>query len=349
MDARLTDEQQMLHQLAARIAGDLAGDPAARPDPGAWTARDERDWAGLAGAGLIGLHTPEEAGGGGSGVVETALAAEQFAAVLSPAPFLGAAAWVPALLAAARADEALKAVNRGALRLAPVLRPDLSAPALRGEEGIAFDARGAAAGLVTDHDGRLHAVTLGPPTRGADLTRALRPAAADAAAVDLVPPLGSPLSAEDLDRVQATALAVLSADLLGTMRRALDDAASHVRHREQFGVPVGSFQAVQHLAAHAATLAEGSRSAMLHAAWAATRLPADEALLAARQAKAYCSDAALQVVETSVQLFGGIAFTHEHPSHLRLRRVLLARTVLGDETAQYAAIADRRLTPGRTG
>jgi alkylation response protein AidB-like acyl-CoA dehydrogenase len=133
------------------------------------------------------------------------------------------------------------------------------------------------------------------------------------------------------------------------MQRALDDAVSYVARREQFGVPVGSFQAVQHLAAHAAVLTEGSRSAIWYAAWAATQLPPDEALLAARQAKAYCSEAALQVTETSIQMLGGIALTREHPSHLRLRRVLLSRRALGDETAQYTAIAHRRLAPTGTG
>jgi hypothetical protein len=230
-----------------------------------------------------------------------------------------------------------------------VLRRDLSALAQLDQGGIAFDARGAQAGLLTDAEGRLHAVALGPPTRGADLTRTLRPVAPRAAAIGLAMPLGSPLTAADLIRVQATALAVLSADLLGVMQRALDDAVSYVARREQFGVPVGSFQAVQHLAAHAAVLTEGSRSAIWYAAWAATQLPPDEALLAARQAKAYCSEAALQVTETSIQMLGGIALTREHPSHLRLRRVLLSRKALGDETAQYAAIAHQRLAPTGTG
>ncbi|ROO85383.1 alkylation response protein AidB-like acyl-CoA dehydrogenase [Actinocorallia herbida] len=346
MDARLTAEQRMLDEVAARFAVDLAGHEVA--DPGAWTDRDARGWADLSATGLIGLHTPASVGGGDAGVVETALVAERFAAALSAAPFL-AASWSTASLAAAGADAALRAVNEGGLRLAPVLRPDLSGPALRGEDGIAVDARGARAGLLTDADGALHAVALGPPTRGADLTRTLCPVAADAAEIDLGVPLGSPLAPADLIRVEATALAVLSADLLGTMRRALDDAVAHVARREQFGVPVGSFQAVQHLAAHAATRTEGSRGAMWHAAWAATRLAPDDALLAARQAKAYCAESALEVAETAVQLLGGIALTREHPGHLRLRRVLLSRALLGDENAQYAAIAARRLAPSGTG
>ncbi|WP_460305514.1 acyl-CoA dehydrogenase family protein [Actinocorallia aurea] len=331
---RLTEEQRMLREVAGRLAAGHTREPG--PDD------DARAWADLAETGLLGLHTPEACGGGGAGAVETALVAEQLAAALSPAPYL-AASWSAALLTAAGADAALLAVNRGGLRLAPVLRPDLSAPAVAGEAGIAVDARGAVAGLLSGADGDLRAVALGPPTRGADLTRTLRPVAPDAAEIDLGLPLGRPITEADAVRVQATALAVLSADLLGTMRQALDEAVAHVARREQFGVPVGSFQAVQHMAAHAATRTEGSRAAMWHAAWAATRLPPAEALLAARQAKAYCSEAALEVAETAVQMLGGIALTREHPGHVRLRRVLLSRALLGDENAQYAAIADHRL------
>ncbi|GAA0959690.1 acyl-CoA dehydrogenase family protein [Actinocorallia libanotica] len=322
MDARLTDEQRMLQQVAAAIADDRSG-----------------GWTALAGAGLVGLH----AQAGTCGAVAAALVAERLATARTPVPYVGAGVWAPALLAASGADEARTAVEEGELRLVPVLRPDLSAPARDGEEGVAFDAEGADAGLVIAADGRLRAVALGGPTRGADLTRTLRRVPADAADRDL--PLGGPLTARDRVRTQAVVLAVLAADLLGTAQRALDDAVAHVRERRQFGVPVGSFQAVQHLASHAAVLLEGARSAMWHAAWAATELTEDEALLAARQAKAACSTAARDAAETAVQLFGGIALTWEHPAHLRLRRILLSRAVLGDESAQYRAIAARRLAP----
>ncbi|WP_106400970.1 acyl-CoA dehydrogenase family protein [Actinocorallia populi] len=322
MDARLTDEQRLLQQVAGEIAADASA-----------------GWTALAGAGFVGLHV--QAGPGGA--VAAALVAERFAAALTPMPYVGAGVWTPALLAAAGAGEAQAAVEEGRLRFAPVLRPDLSAPARDGEEGVAFDAEGADAGLVIASDGRLRAVALGEPARGADLTRTLRRVPADAPEQRF--PLGRPLTARDRIRTEAVVLAVLAADLLGTAQRALDDAVAHIRERRQFGVPVGSFQAVQHLASHAAVLVEGARSAMRHAAWAATELPEDEALLAARQAKAACSTAARDVAETAVQLFGGIALTWEHPTHLRLRRILLSRAVLGDESAQYRAIADRRLAP----
>ena len=88
---------------------------------------------------------------------------------------------------------------------------------------------------------------------------------------------------------------------------------------------------------------EGARSCLWHAAWAIDRLPFDEARLAAVAAKAYASAAGRDVVETSVQVFGGIAITWEHVSHLRLRRMLMDRRLFGDESVHYEAIAAMRL------
>jgi alkylation response protein AidB-like acyl-CoA dehydrogenase len=82
---------------------------------------------------------------------------------------------------------------------------------------------------------------------------------------------------------------------------------------------------------------------MWHGAWAVDELDPIEALLAARQAKAYCSRAARTVAEIHVQLYGGIAITWEELAHLRVRRVLLDRATFGDEHWQEDAIADARL------
>jgi alkylation response protein AidB-like acyl-CoA dehydrogenase len=152
---------------------------------------------------------------------------------------------------------------------------------------------------------------------------------------------------DELVRFEALALALLAADLVGVMQAALDAAVAYVRQRVQFGVPVGSFQAVQHLAADAKVLLEGSRSSMWHAAWAVDELAVEDAVLAARQAKAYCSRAALAVVEIHVQLHGGIAITWEELAHVRVRRVLLDRATFGDERAQEDAIAATRLGVSR--
>jgi alkylation response protein AidB-like acyl-CoA dehydrogenase len=145
------------------------------------------------------------------------------------------------------------------------------------------------------------------------------------------------------DDSEAFSLSMLAADLLGIMQGAVDAATDYVSSRKQFGVPVGSFQAVQHLAADAKVLLEGTRSAIWYAAWATDALDPAEALLAARQAKAYASSAALEVVEIQIQMLGGIALTWEERSHVRTRRALLDRVTFGDETSQHDAIASSRL------
>ncbi|MBL7491431.1 acyl-CoA dehydrogenase family protein [Frankia sp. AgW1.1] len=339
----------MLSKTAILIAADLAPDAVGALVSQQKQSRHAAQWAIVAEAGLVGLHVPADLGGGGGTVVDAALVVEQLAGALAPVPYVGAGVWAPALLAHAHAYEATAAVGSGRLRLSPVLRRDLSGLARRGEPGVAFDAQGAHTGLLIDEDsGGLRAVSLGEPTRSIDLTRTLRSVPADASTVDVGVPLGGVLTADSLQRVDAVVLALLAADLLGVMQRALDEAVRYVSHREQFGVPVGSFQAVAHLAAHAATLVEGARSSMWHGAWAADELPTSVALLAARQAKAFCSAAGREVGELTIQMFGGIGLTWEHLSHVRQRRALMTSRVLGDESAQYAAIADERLAARET-
>jgi alkylation response protein AidB-like acyl-CoA dehydrogenase len=353
VDVRLAEEQQMLQGVAASIASTLAPlsvDAIASDRVSGGAAA----WSTLVDAGLVGVHLPDPVPGStgstgptgphGSGhVVEAALVAEHLAAELVPAPFVGAGVWAPALLAEAGAAEVLEEVVTGARRLSPVLTADLRRMARPGEEGVAFDASGADAGLVVDEAGFLRTVKLGKPTDGADLTRLLR-------VVPIGTPAGEPIGAAigdaGLTRVTATALVVLAADLLGVAQGALDASVSYVRDRMQFGVPVGSFQAVQHLAAHAAMLVEAARSSVWYSAWAVDELDSPEALLAARQAKAFAASAARDVGEIAIQMFGGIGMTWEHFSHVRQRRILLTRCVLGDESAQHAVIATELLAAG---
>ena len=127
----------------------------------------------------------------------------------------------------------------------------------------------------------------------------------------------------------ALGLAITCADLVGTMRGACDLATEYAKDRRQYGRPVGSFQAVQHLLADALVAMEGARSAALHAAWAVDALPPADALAAGAMAKAYCARAARSVCETAIQVHGGIGNTWECLAHVHLRRALLSIDVLG--------------------
>jgi Acyl-CoA dehydrogenase, C-terminal domain len=176
----------------------------------------------------------------------------------------------------------------------------------------------------------------------ADLTRRIC-TIADGAAVVPVVGQGRLLTREDLASWAALGLALTSADLVGLMRGVLDLTVAYAAERRQFGVPVGSFQAVQHLLAEAVCLMEGSLSVALHAAWAVDALDADEARAAGRVAKAYCARSARIVCETAIQVHGGIGNTWECMAHVYLRRALLSSRWFGDADEQLRHLERERL------
>jgi alkylation response protein AidB-like acyl-CoA dehydrogenase len=127
------------------------------------------------------------------------------------------------------------------------------------------------------------------------------------------------------------------------MRGVLDVTVAYAAERKQYGVPVGSFQAVQHLLAEAHTLMEGSISVAQHASWAVDNLPPLDARAAGRVAKAYCVRAARTVGETAIQVHGGIGNTWECVVHLYVRRALLSSQWFGDDGEQLRQLQHERL------
>ena len=341
MDASLTDEQHALRESVARLAADLAP-----PSPGVLPPEGpgSTEWTQLGEMGLLGMRIPESAGGMPLSGVEVVLAAEELGRQLVPLPFIGSAICASSLLAAAGASTGvLEALASGRVRLAPVLDPTLARLAFRGEPGVAWEARGADAALVIDRDSRrLMAVRPGATRMNAvDLTRELRVVEATAEAVG-IGDLGGPLAVDAADRALALTMAAICGDLVGIMQAALHLSVAYVSTRVQFGVPVGTFQAVQHMAAEAQVSVEAARGLAWYAGWAVEALDTREALLAARTAKAYCSEHAREVTEAALQLHGGVAFTWEHLAHVLVRRALLGRQTFGDEHAQLDAIAELR-------
>jgi alkylation response protein AidB-like acyl-CoA dehydrogenase len=336
MDVTLTDDQQLLRATAASLADNLA---TAHAD-----ALDDVPadlWTPLIELGLPALRSPALSGVDATGV-EVALVVEEFGRTLSAAPTVGQGVIVPGLLAAAGADATLERLANGDLRLAPAFRRDLTAIAALGDDSVAVDARGATHAVLVNGDRRLVAVPLDAPRLDPlDLTRELIPVRSDA--VTDVGDLGGSIDDPSWARAQALWLTAFTADLIGVMQGALDDAVAYVKERRQFGVAVGTFQAVQHLAADALVQLEGARSCCWYAAWGVDRLDITAALLAAHVANGYASRAGLSVVEATVQMFGGIAITWEQASHLRLRRALFDRQAGGDESVQYAEVARLRL------
>ena len=146
-----------------------------------------------------------------------------------------------------------------------------------------------------------------------------------------------------------------SAEMLGAAEAVMRMAVEYAKVREQFGRPIGSFQAVKHRCADMLVDVEGMRSAVYHAAWAlgAAEGTAGRATAAetAAVAKIWCSDAALRTAESALQVHGGIGFTWEADVHLYLKRVQLDQVAFGDarhHRTRLAAMLQERLAAGAT-
>jgi alkylation response protein AidB-like acyl-CoA dehydrogenase len=228
----------------------------------------------------------------GASGVEVAIVAEEFGRRLVDAPFLG-----PVL-----ADDLARHI--GAEARGATLAVD----------DRAIDARGFQRALLLSDTAVLTA-DLDTASAAADLTRL------EAGIVGSPVTLGE-VSAEVAGRSQALALVTTSADLVGVARGAHAVACDYAKIREQYGKPIGSYQAIAHLLAESLALIEGSVSVLRHAAWGVDELTPAEAIRAAQIAKVYCARATRTVCETAVQVHGGIGNTWECLVHVYLRRAL---------------------------
>jgi alkylation response protein AidB-like acyl-CoA dehydrogenase len=131
----------------------------------------------------------------------------------------------------------------------------------------------------------------------------------------------------------------LAAEQLGGATRLVEMAVEYAGLREQFGRPIGSFQALKHNCADLLVEVEAARSATEFAIWAATQN--DESLpLASAIAQAAASEAYSRVAAENIQIHGGIGFTWEHPAHLYFRRAKSDEALLGDSVQQRSRIAE---------
>jgi alkylation response protein AidB-like acyl-CoA dehydrogenase len=140
-----------------------------------------------------------------------------------------------------------------------------------------------------------------------------------------------------LDRLAAGAVV----DGVGAAQAALDLSVAYGHQRHQFGVPIGSLQAVQHLCADMLRAVEMARAAGYYACWAADAAPPAERHRAATMALAFAADDLAGVGASAIQVHGGIGFTWEHDVHLFYKRLLtLQRTGGGtvDQLEELAAI-----------
>jgi alkylation response protein AidB-like acyl-CoA dehydrogenase len=301
-------------------------------------------WKGLAGQGLLGLHLPESCGGGGGGLPDLAVVLEQTGRAVLPGAYLPTVL-ASALLAAAAppaGGDLLADLADGSRTAAVALGPGgLEATASGGGWRLRGSSRPVLGGdeadlvlLAARIDGHpaWFAVEAGEvgidPLPSLDLARGL--AAVEA---DVVLPAGRRLPL-DPAAVRDTARLLFAAEACGIAAWALDTAVAHARVREQFGQPIGRFQAVKHLCAQLLVRSEKAAAAT----WQAAR---DLTPLSAAVAAALALEAACENAKDCIQILGGIGFTWEHGAHRRLRRAVVLRQLLGgeQELLQSAAAA----------
>ncbi|WP_405399476.1 acyl-CoA dehydrogenase [Streptomyces microflavus] len=315
-----------------------AGGPAA---PGVRPAH----WEALAGQGLTGIHLPEEYGGGGGGLLDLAVVLEEAAHASLPGPCLATALVGEVVRRAVGpgTGDLIRGLASGdrtaALALTPGTLTATPAPGGHRLDGTAPPVLSAeAADLLllpaAAPDGeRWFLVDAGAegltvrPHRSVDPTRPTAEVRAEAVHVpdQRVLPLDPAL---DPALVRDLAAVLLAADACGTAARSLDTAVAHAAVREQFGRPIGAFQAVKHLCADMLVRLEQARALTWDAARAADERPEVRGLTAALAA-ATAPEAAYSCAKDAIQILGGIGFTWEHDAHLQLRRAVLARQLLG--------------------
>jgi alkylation response protein AidB-like acyl-CoA dehydrogenase len=301
-------------------------------------------WKALSEMGLAGLRERDSSGKPMASAVEIAIAVGALAERLVPLPLLGSAIFPMELLALAGASaERLSAVAEGSQSVCILFDADLAKVAEAGSQtAYSWDCQGAELGLTITASGSdftvgLHPITSTSDHKGADLTRAV-------SRMEIGAPVERyKLSAADRGRWLAFALTLLAADILGAMRGALNGAVEYSKVRVQYKVPIGSFQAVQHMCSEALVKITGTVATVNYAAWSIDELPVAEALLAAYTAKAYAATVGRSVCETVMQVYGGLGQTWESIAHLYLRRVMVSTYLLGGLQTMLAGIADARL------
>lgn len=145
-----------------------------------------------------------------------------------------------------------------------------------------------------------------------------------------------------LRRARMRAEVMLAADALGAAASALDRSIEHALEREQFGRPIGQFQAVKHTLADMLVDVENARSATYNAAWAFDEV-GEAAALDVAMAKALATESAVAVVHRAVQIHGGMGVTWDNDLHILLRRAKSCALLLGDPGEHFARIASMLL------
>jgi len=358
----LTDEQQAIKSTARELLAARYKSERIRELAESEHGFEQRDWEEMAELGWPGLALPEEWGGQGLGIVDLAVLFEEMGYALAPSPLLSTTVAGLALATNGTGEQKerwLRPLAEGKARGTVALfdagtpatiggfemeaRADGDGLVLDGEKVLVMDAAGADFLLVASADGRRHLVERDADGVGVsaeksiDPTRRLYSVRFDG--VRIGPEATLDGGQGEYLPVLWRACVAIAAESTGVAQRTMEMAVAYAKDREQFGRPIGAYQAVSHRCAQMLLETENSRSAVYGAAWAADAEP-ESLPLAASMAKAYASDAGWRVPDASIQVHGGIGFTWEHDLHFFLKRGKANAATFGTASWHRERVAD---------
>jgi alkylation response protein AidB-like acyl-CoA dehydrogenase len=368
MDLDFSSEQTLLRDTVSRLCAqhcDIARVRALEDDA---RGCDEGVWHALAALGLCGIAIPEAHGGAGQGLLDCVLVMEEFGRAMAPSPWFGSCVLAARAIALAGSDAQqtawLPRIARGEAVIAcawqaPGASPDARQPAcfvdaggrLHGRATLVPFAGSATDFLVPARDGEATVLLLVPAAApGIGITALpnharlnLAAVVFDGVALDAATRIDGARADAAWVRALREGMVVAAAESAGGAARVLELAVAYAKERQQFGQPIGAFQALAHDLANRATEVEGARYLVYHAAWAADA-GHDFARLAPA-AKLQAGDAYLRASDTSVHVHGGLGFSLDADPQLHYRRARHQQLMFGDpawlERQIAAGVLDR--------
>ncbi|MGV0642073.1 acyl-CoA dehydrogenase family protein [Mycolicibacterium sp. XJ2546] len=290
------------------------------------------DWPTLVEAGWVGLEVPEQLGGAGATFSETAIICQEVGRAAAATSYLGSAVLavgaVNALQPSDARDKLLRDIASGATRVAVAFEPYDFVP----------DAEGADRVLVVTESGIVEPAVTVTAQPVLDETRFLATVSVPDQNGDALRFAGDPDAA--IRRLRDRAAVAVACDSLGLSEAMLTATVEYAKVRQQFGRPIGSFQAVKHACADMLVSIAVSRQLVAAAVQAIAGNDPD-AGVAAAMAKSHACGAAVDIVGKAMQLHGGIGYTWESGVHVYLKRAALNRSLFGSPAAHRRELAKR--------
>jgi len=317
--------------------------------------------------GVAGIGLEESAGGAGYGTAAVSVVGSELGRCLAPVPFYSSVVLAQSLLAESEDDELIGEVLPGLMAgervAAAVISPDGGAwSPTRISVSVNDSTLGGRAVHVLGGPWVTDLVVVAEGDAGLEVHHVDVAAAVSAGTLDITPErvldATRPMITVQLNRVRSRrvsvgsvgarldayadrALAVLTAEQVGANERVLEMAADYARVREQFGRPIGSFQAIKHKCADMLVDLERARSASAAAIEAADAEGpiAAELEWRAAMAKAVCSESLRSASQANIQIHGGIGYTWENDAQLYFKRACTDEVILGGTGHQWETLA----------